>query len=417
MPTSVFFSWQSDRLGKDCRNFIEDALKAAIKNLAQDIELQRAVRDDLTFDKDTMDEPGFVKVFETILEKIERATVFVPDLTFVAARPKGEPTPNPNVLIEYGYALKSFGERGERRIMPVMNVAYGAPTRETMPFDLIEHRNAITYNLPEKADADTRKAQQKELTKKFENALRAFFASDFYKSSLPKPAPVTFREPLQGRARFRQAGKPIGVARPIIAQFTGQEGNQMYLEDGPAMWLRVGPQKPLEPLMKITELEKRITVLAVLPLCQGGNFLTLVWSADGCGFVGPFGKDDPSPTVAYMFTDGEIWAISTLFLRYRPELILLEEQRYAESLKQCAAHLNTIGIPGPYRWVAGAEGIENRYLPHRQGLVLGPGPCAVDIVEEPETFNVGDDPARALEPFFAEIFDKCGAQRATRSVG
>ena len=143
--------------------------------------------------------------------EIERATVFVPDLTFVAARPKGEPTPNPNVLIEYGYALKSFGEKGERRIMPVMNIAYGAPTRETMPFHLIEHRNAITYNLPEKADADTRKAQQKELAKKFESALKVFFASEFYKSGLPKLAPVTFREPLQRRARSREAGKPIGV--------------------------------------------------------------------------------------------------------------------------------------------------------------------------------------------------------------
>jgi hypothetical protein len=416
MPTSVFFSWQSDRLEKDCRYFIEDALKTAIETLAQDIELQRAVREDLTFDKDTKDEPGFVKIFETILAKIERATVFVPDFTFVATRPKREPTPNPNVLIEYGYALKSFGERGERRIMPVMNIAYGAPTRETMPFDLIEHRNAITYNLPEKADADTRKAQQKELIKKFENALKAFFASDFYKSSLPKPAPVTFREPLQGRARFRQAGKPIGVARAIMAQYTGQEGNQIYLEDGPAIWLRVGPQKPLEPLMKVTEIEDRVTALAVLPLCEASDFPTLVWNADGCGFVRPVG-DDPSPTVAYMFTDGEIWAISTLFLHWYPEFILLEEERYAETLKQCAALLNMISIPGPYRWVAGAEGIENRYLPSRHGLVRGPGPCTVDIVEEPGTFNVGDDPAKALEPFFAEVFDKCRARRNVNSVG
>src|SRR5208337_1938280 len=114
-------------------------------------------------------------LFETILERIERATVFVPDFTFVATRPNGQPTPNPNVLIEYGYALKCMSNR---QFMPVMNTEYGEPKRENMPFDLIEHRNPITYNLPKGADERTRGAELARLAKVFESALRTFFESD-----------------------------------------------------------------------------------------------------------------------------------------------------------------------------------------------------------------------------------------------
>ena len=64
------------------------------------------------------------------------------------------------------------------------------------------------------------------------------------------------------------------------------------------MWLRVGPQKALEPLMKVTELKSRITALAIMPLCEAGD-LTFVWSADGCGFLGTGRRG--SITVTYTF--------------------------------------------------------------------------------------------------------------------
>ncbi len=211
-----------------------------------ELELQESVREPIIFDKDTKEEPGFVKIFETILEKIDKASVFVPDFTFVAKRPNGQPTPNPNVLIEYGYAVKSYGKRGERRIVPAMNIAYGKPDRDTMPFDLIEHRNAITYNLPEDADPETRKLQLKELTATLENALRNFFASNFYKDSLPKPPAPALREdrkPRYGEARFRSETEDLGFYQDPVASLIGSiERQRVYLADGPAMWLRVATQ-------------------------------------------------------------------------------------------------------------------------------------------------------------------------------
>ena len=123
--------------------------------------------------------------------------------------------------------------------------------------------------------------------------------------------------------------------------------------------------------MKITELENRVNGIAILPLCDANDFPSLVWSSDGCGFIRRVGKE-PSHTVAYMFTDGEIWAISTTFLHFYPELIVLEEERYVKSLERCAEHLRMTGIKEPYRWVAGMEGIEGRYLPSARGLMRGP---------------------------------------------
>jgi len=111
MGTTIFFSWQSDRSASEGRNLIEKALEKAIKNLTADVEIKEAIRDELQVDKDVKNIPGSPKIFETILAKIENAALVLCDLTFIGARPNGDPTPNPNVLIEYGYALKAIGER------------------------------------------------------------------------------------------------------------------------------------------------------------------------------------------------------------------------------------------------------------------------------------------------------------------
>src|SRR5260370_10061637 len=175
MALTVFFSWKSDRPKREGRNFIEKCLREAVKNISLEIEFQEAMRGEIEIDSDTKTVPGSPKIFPTILKKIEKATIFVPDLTFVAMRPNNHPVPNPNVLIEYGYALKALGEH---RIVAVMNAAYVAPSRDTMPFDLIENRNPITYNFPENAADATRTAQHEQRTKIFELALKTVFDSD-----------------------------------------------------------------------------------------------------------------------------------------------------------------------------------------------------------------------------------------------
>jgi hypothetical protein len=134
MALTVFYSWQSDTLSKVNRNFIEDALTRALKKTAAEAEVIPAARgQELKLDKDTAGRPGTPPIVETIFSKIGQCAVFVPDLTFVAKTASGRPTPNANVLIEYGWALKS---RTDQRIVPVMNDAFGKPSETTLPFNM-----------------------------------------------------------------------------------------------------------------------------------------------------------------------------------------------------------------------------------------------------------------------------------------
>src|SRR5439155_2089417 len=124
--------------------------------LAEDAEVEKATRNEgLMVDRDTRGVPGQPPIVDTIFDKIEGATIFVPDLTFVGTRRNGRPTPNPNVLIEYGYALRALRYP---RIIPMMNVAFGKPTPETMPFDMRHLRHPkCTYYLPEDASDQQRR--------------------------------------------------------------------------------------------------------------------------------------------------------------------------------------------------------------------------------------------------------------------
>ena len=86
MAYTVFFSWQSDHNPNEGRNLIESAIKSAIQRLGEDAEIEESLRDGLSLDKDTKGVPGNPPIFETILKKIDRSAIFVPDLTSVANR-------------------------------------------------------------------------------------------------------------------------------------------------------------------------------------------------------------------------------------------------------------------------------------------------------------------------------------------
>jgi hypothetical protein len=148
---TVFYSWQSDILAKFNRTFIEEALKAALTKLSADATLIPALRDsELSLDKDTQGVAGSPPIADTILQKIEDCSVFVADLTFVGETSrdivgrKRRFFPNPNVLIEYGYALRCHGHE---RLIGIVNIAFGESHSDNLPFDLRHLRWPITYDL------------------------------------------------------------------------------------------------------------------------------------------------------------------------------------------------------------------------------------------------------------------------------
>jgi len=75
--------------------------------------------------------------------------------------------PNPNVLIELGWALKVIG--GDR-LIAVVNTAEGWKS-DDLPFD-IRHRRALTYELSEKTTKNARKKIKERLIQDLTGALK-----------------------------------------------------------------------------------------------------------------------------------------------------------------------------------------------------------------------------------------------------
>ena len=164
MPTqTIFYSWQSDLPNSINRGFIEDSLERAIKELKADEELEL----DPCLDRDTSGVPGTPDIAATIFEKIRAADIFVGDVTFID-KDDGRRTPNPNVLIELGYAASCLGWD---RIICVFNTAFGSVN--DLPFDL-RQRRVVPYQLTEGEEkAEKRKALVGKLRAGIESILHA----------------------------------------------------------------------------------------------------------------------------------------------------------------------------------------------------------------------------------------------------
>jgi hypothetical protein len=165
-------SWQVDRLPLTGRNLIERALGDAIAAIKADAEIDPARRE-LTIDRDTSGVPGSPPLVETIFAKVDAATAFLSDMTYVATRADGRLMPNPNVLLEHGWALRALTWR---RVISVMNIAHGSPEAHPLPFDLQHFRRPILYDCPDDADEAARRAARDGLAVAIRDALRAILS-------------------------------------------------------------------------------------------------------------------------------------------------------------------------------------------------------------------------------------------------
>ncbi len=173
MP-NIFYSWQSDLDAKTNRWFIRDCLKKAIKKVNASVELENASRE-IELDHDTKGVPGSPPIFDTIIFKIQNADLMLCDLSPISIAENSKHCPNPNVLIEYGYALSHLEDT---RMLLVINEAYvEGELKDCLPFDLQHKRHPICFNLPANADKEVFKDEGKKLTDIFITALQS--ACDF----------------------------------------------------------------------------------------------------------------------------------------------------------------------------------------------------------------------------------------------
>lgn len=173
MQRIVFYSWQSDLPVAGNRNLIQDSLERAIRAMGRD----RDAGVQAVLDRDTANLAGSPDIANSILAKIAVSDVFVADVSIVSTD-AARPSPNPNVLVELGYAIAELG--WENTIL-VQNGAFGGP--ELLPFDLRGHRTVVYH----KADTDDRAEARALLQGRLEAALRSALTTDEV-SNLPSGA-------------------------------------------------------------------------------------------------------------------------------------------------------------------------------------------------------------------------------------
>lgn len=136
MEKNIFYSWQSDLPNNTNRSFIEDCINIAIEDLSsENLHL------DVAIDRDTKGVGGTPDIVKTIFSKIEKSSIFIADISFINPKSSGRKTPNPNVLIELGYAAKTIGWNN---IICIFNTEYGQI--EELPFDL-KFRRPLAYKI------------------------------------------------------------------------------------------------------------------------------------------------------------------------------------------------------------------------------------------------------------------------------
>lgn len=142
MSRTIFYSWQSDLPNSHNRGFISDILKKVIKevNSSQEYEI------DFNLDRDTNGESGSPDIVNTIFQKIRNSEIFVCDISLINKQDSDRRTPNPNVLVELGYAAATLGWEN---IICFFNEYYGH--LKQLPFD-IQHRRIITYNINDESN-------------------------------------------------------------------------------------------------------------------------------------------------------------------------------------------------------------------------------------------------------------------------
>lgn len=133
---TIFYSWQSDLKGN--RNFINSCIEKAIKEVKKKHKTNFDLQ--INLDRDTKNQSGSPNISSTILQKIDECDIFIGDVSLINNSLlnkiiKPRLTPNPNVLIELGYAINLLGWE---RIICVNNLKYGKT--EELPFDIRGHR-------------------------------------------------------------------------------------------------------------------------------------------------------------------------------------------------------------------------------------------------------------------------------------
>jgi hypothetical protein len=407
---TVFYAWQSDTPQRFNRHLIRMALEIAASRMNDGMKGEVEVR----IDADTEGVPGQPPITDTILQKIAACDIFVPDLTFVAQTDGGKRVPNPNVMTEYGYALRA---KPYTAMMSVMNTAYGPP--EELPFDIGHIRHPIQYYVLGTAKNAERRAVRKTLADKLEAALRLMVAARIEKIKEDNPFPKA--TPTRPPAFYFKAGE-------TLAAF-GNPGEQEYqFPSSAAVYMRIFPAHGDQPRVGLAKLQSIFDARKPCAMSQTIGGVTKRNS------YGPIILDpDGSTTVAAItqgFETGELWGVNSQVFRPHKQIAwngtpqefhliatITMEKIFVRALENYIRILvGELQLRPPFSVELGAAGIKNFYLAAPggelgNGQFLGPIMCD-DVVRQYRLDNVSDNSvAGILRSFFNDLYDLTASSR------
>lgn len=420
---TVFYSWQSDLSKKINRYFIEDAIGKAIKNLNRDLSLQRSARDEsLIIDKDTKGIPGTPPIVDTIFQKISKCGIFIPDLTFVGRTKLGRDLPNPNVLIEYGWALNAVGNS---RIIPIMNKAFGKPNAQTLPFNMRHLRHPITYMLKGEMSPGEQSKVKAGLIKELTGAIKLILQKELFDKGKKEGAVFQGAPWTINPSTFLEEGKALASRR------TREKDLIFHVPNVARIFLRLIPESPVQPTMTTKKAYDLSIDGNLAPMGDRGGYSRDRNKFGACIYADENGK------VSYLtqlFKSGELWGIDADIIDKQSLMkwgnvdfgflpCSLFERTFIDTLKNYLNFASSIlKLKLPLRLVVGATDVmgyrmtapSGAYFP---GLARYGGNVVEDnIIYEGEITNYESKPTEILRPFFDHVWEECGLTRPDQEM-
>ena len=382
----IFWSWQSDTPGKTGRHFVRDALAEAVKVLKQpdDVEEphERELREAISLDHDRLGVSGTPPLAQMILEKIDKAQIFVADVTLVGSVTRFQPIDgeqaekkliNSNVAIEYGHAIRAVGDE---MILFVQNTHYG--NRDDLPFDLKHKGGPIQYKLAPNATKPQIAAEKAKLVGALVVALRACLVT----LARSGPAAPKFEEiaSTTNRAFFWKPGELLaqyGVRHPPGSMWSEIDDDVIEYRFGEhrALYLRLIPTVPNTELFKFGELMdivERGRVRVMTNTMNGGQPCRNTYGAVS---YQSSGSNTTPVALTQLHRNGEIWAVTREHWgSYAGDSVVTMgavERRVDECLANSIEIARTeLSIEPPYEIEIGIVGLNHMRLarPREQGV-------------------------------------------------
>jgi hypothetical protein len=292
----IFYSWQSDTPKEVGKEFIRQALDAAVSGLEIN-ESERPI-----VDQDTAGVLGSPIIAETIFRKIRDASVIVVDVSLTGKTASNKPLINSNIAIELGYAI---GVHGDEVLLKVMNTYYGPA--KNLPFDLIHRRWPVRFALPPNATDPQRQQVLDELAGELRNILDAYVQAHRLPPELFAPTAST-----SNPAAFWQS-------QDVLVQHGDASLGDTVVAyalraDLPMIYMRMWPHEKIAPLSAAILNDQSKSVIE--PLCGTRSGWSNARNRYG-RIAYAWTADNTLDAVTQVFKSGEIWGINHYQLRPR----------------------------------------------------------------------------------------------------